>query len=137
MPDVEGDKVCTVTCHGTLQEFVIFRIGPARSELEVGLALKRGGGQVSKSSIILSTAEGAKRAKICLLFCVLRDLCGEEMRTEFMTIYLAEEFADFRITQRQRVQYVGSSQSPFILVVNILGYHDIKKPRAYLLQYPV
>ncbi|PIX38186.1 MAG: hypothetical protein COZ56_21115, partial [Armatimonadetes bacterium CG_4_8_14_3_um_filter_58_9] len=28
------------------------------------------------------------RAKICLLFCVLRDLCGEGMRTEFMTIYL-------------------------------------------------
>ena len=45
-------------------------------------------GIVSKSSIILSTAEGAKRAKICLLFCVLRDLCGEGMRTEFMTIYL-------------------------------------------------
>ena len=46
---------------------------------------------ISKSSIILSTAEGAKRAKICLLFCVLRDLCGEEMRTEFMTIYLPND----------------------------------------------
>jgi len=28
-------------------------------------------------------------AKICLHFRVLRDLCGEKMGTEFMTIYLA------------------------------------------------
>jgi len=27
-------------------------------------------------------------AKICLHFRILRDLCGEKMGTEFMTIYL-------------------------------------------------
>ena len=42
-------------------------------------------------------------AKICLHFRVLRDLCGEKMGTEFVTIYLVElpgqsvsRVADFR-----------------------------------------
>ena len=56
---------------------------------------------VSKSSIILSTAKGAKRAKICLLFCVLRDLCGEEMRTEFMTIYLRQRIEAVLMVSRR------------------------------------
>ena len=86
---------------------------------------------VSKSSIILSTAEGAKRAKICLLFCVLRDLCGEEMGAEFMTIYLVALY-DVTCGGTQNDAVVGSNgdATPFIPGDDIAGASRSSNPIA-------